>query len=220
LSSIAAELVTLHTVMARIQAQIATIEAVQSTADRIVQAAAEVPDEQLPKSLLIDATAPLPVAGGFYGVQHDARGEPYRWTGPDSAFSFEFFLSRAAPGRFVLHFTKVQNGAPASAMRCSLDGREIPVEVRSVPGGTEVHGLIPVRAGAGATVLTFVSPDPPATLEQAAPKDARRLGVSFRWLKLRTGPDEEPPSGAEQAVDGNAAPPAASPPTASQPEPA
>jgi hypothetical protein len=197
LKSIVLEFVRLHQSHAMLLSRLAAMEILQATIDRIAADAPEMLAIELPASVEIDATYSLSGDQGFYHLEQGEGIRPFRWTGPDPQFSFEFFVNREIPLRFVLEFARVYADAPPSTIRCYADGHETKGKLTRMRNGFELEGMLPPRVGRGASVVSFVCPVVLSPWEANVSADQRRLGVAFERLKVepltldRTGPDAE-----------------------------
>ena len=86
LLSIAKEIVQLNQMYASLLARVMAMESLQSTIDRIVDLELDLKSEELPETIFMDATYSLSKFGGFYELEYDQNGNPYRWTGPEAQF--------------------------------------------------------------------------------------------------------------------------------------
>ena len=191
LTSLASELASLHQAHQGLLARIVAIETFQSISDQVLTSIAAVP---LAKSVLVDAAFPLTVEQGFYPVEQDSAGTPYRWTGPTRTFYFELFIDRSAPCILALRFLRLfAVPLPMATVQCFVDGQPVESETDRVKQEFELHATLPSREMAGGTVVTFVCPATTSPREQGASKDDRSLGLAFRWLKIESALAEKTP---------------------------
>jgi hypothetical protein len=102
----------------------------------------------------IVATMPLKAEKGFYGIEHDEKGEPFRWTGPQSSFFFDLHLCRTAPLKFNISLAR-WGTAPSNTIRCFSDNYEIPL-IRTLTNSTISYtGILLPREVLGVTRLEF-----------------------------------------------------------------
>ncbi|HLY55970.1 MAG TPA: hypothetical protein VKS60_10465 [Stellaceae bacterium] len=147
---------------------------------------AELPRD-LPSTLVIDATHDLPAASGFHGVQIDALGLPYRWTGPTREFSFDVLIARDRPARFRLHFASIYADVAEPVLGCFVDGEEVAVETTEAGGNIIAQGTLRARREPGRSILTFLCPAVASPAATGRSQDRRSLGLSFRRLELEGG---------------------------------
>jgi hypothetical protein len=159
-------------------------EIMQTVHDRIVASAETQTIASMPRSVVIDAAFSLSVESGFYYLEYDVRGVPYRWTGPDPSFFFEVFVDRQAAATVRLRYSQIYSQEVGQPIQCYVDGEEIETTAIDVDGEFEVFGILPSRDSIGGTVLSFICPgvSSPSTVEQS--HDDRQLGLAFRWLRI------------------------------------
>jgi hypothetical protein len=118
---------------------------------------------------------------GFYALEHDNNGAPFRWSGGQPSFSFVVSIDRRASIELELQLMAVIDLRRQSPLRLELDGAEYRCEI--TPEGDHLAGrlLLPLRAAAGPTRLTFTVP----ALLRPDGSDRRELGIAFRELHLR-----------------------------------
>ncbi len=127
---------------------------------------------------------------GFHELEHDPDGQPFRWTGPDPRFSFEFFINRTTPARFVLRFGPLFTGGSPIGLLCFVDGEPAPVKLQAATTCFEAVGVLPPRRDAGGSVLSFVCPQMGSPASQGL-DDARMLGLLFRRLTVESTPEQQ-----------------------------
>jgi hypothetical protein len=181
--SLAHEIARSNELFVALFARVAAIEALQVVNDRIVDEGTILSPDQLPRSVRFDATYSLPRSNGLYALEYIPGGKPFRWTGPDPAFSFEFFVNRTEGAQAILHFERLYRGSPEE-IRCLVDGKTIPTRVVEGPEGLEIRANLPSRDDAGGTALTFVCPNIASPAEHEGNKDTRRLGLAFQSLNV------------------------------------
>jgi hypothetical protein len=162
------------------------MELYQSVVDRVVSAGEEGEPGLYPSKVRISADHSLEEASGLYSLEHDADGTPFRWTGPQSRFSFQFLVDRRTPARFRLRFGRHVNGIVPDRMGCFADGEEITTGLERLVDGYELTGLLPARPHQGGSVLTFICPHTQEPSDAGASADNRRLGVTFRTLEIES----------------------------------
>jgi len=87
LKSIAQELLRLHQAFDMLAARMHALEITQTTYDQMVTSSETIAFAPLPRTALIDASFSLSTESGFYPLEYDNLGVPYRWTGPNRLFS-------------------------------------------------------------------------------------------------------------------------------------
>jgi hypothetical protein len=118
---------------------------------------------------------------GFYGLEHDDRGAPFRWSGGQSSFSFSVLIDRSAAIELELSVMSMINLRRQSPLRLEIDGAEYALGIERAGDRLEGRMVVPPRAAAGPTSLTFTVP---ALLRPKGP-DPRELGIAFCELHLR-----------------------------------
>jgi hypothetical protein len=141
---------------------------------------------QLPTRLDIQAAQLLEQQQGFYELEYDDEGGPFRWTGPQRHFSFRVNVDRRLPLAIELDVIWLVDEARQRDLNLLVDGNLLPFHLRR--GGAGYHGraLLPPAERQAATTLTFVVP---ITL-QPSPADTCRLGIAFRKLTIRPAGSE------------------------------
>jgi hypothetical protein len=181
LSSVATELLRIHNALSNARARITALEVIATLNDKIIAADNPQAFDNLPRSIIIEASFALSAETGFYWLEYDTTGRPYRWTGPESLFFFELFVDRNYPLDMSLRYSRLQ--VPGiNPVRCYVDGKEVEVKIRDVDGEFEVYAVIPPRRFLGGTVIMFECWNVQVEKEQSA--DSRKLGLAFRWLKI------------------------------------
>lgn len=201
LASLTSELVLLHQSNAAAVARIAALEAFQSISDRVLESDSSIATE-LAKSVWVEAAFSLSAENGFYGLEHDANGVPYRWTGPEPTFYFELLLDRSSPATLSLRFLKIfRTPSPEKVLRCFVDGQPVAVQTRAIDGEFELNAAIPHRKAGGASVIAFLCSSMQSPLTAGVSQDRRCLGLAFRWLKIDRTTAENNAAVAGQLVD-------------------
>lgn len=192
IASIASEIARLDQACHKLQARLVAMETLQLLMDRIAVADQQVAAAELPRAVVIDASYSLSGAGGFYEIEYDTEGKPFRWTGPDRPFSFVFLVNRLHGARFSMEFSRIYAHAPVESIQCLVDGEPTAVVVAQKADGFALSGELPPRSGNGGSVLTFISPVTVSPAEVETTFDRRTLGVAFQWLSV-TAKAEAPP---------------------------
>lgn len=106
------------------------------------------------KQLKIDAAMPIKLEKGFYGIEHDKKGYPFRWTGPENSFFFDLHLCRTTPLKFSLTLSR-WGTAPSNKIRCFSDNREIPLVMKLTSSVIEYSGVLLPLEALGVTRMEF-----------------------------------------------------------------
>jgi hypothetical protein len=140
------------------------------------------PAEPLP--LRMDAASRMLDETGFHQLEHDAAGNPFRWTRSESRFYF--VVDRASPARFSAQFGGMAVRNASAGIRCLADGAPVHMEVSAGANNFQLSGLLPARPSAGGTTLNFMFPvSSPA---ESGSLDTRLLGAAFYWLQIEKAP--------------------------------
>jgi hypothetical protein len=182
LSTLAAEFLKLNRAYHLLAAKMAAMETLQTTIDRIAQIEAEA---MYADDVAIFADQPIPGSWGFHKLEYEPSGTTFRWTGPEQAFSFQFFLNRKTPTRFSMQFGRIFSGASVDGIRCLVDGTEVPTKILTESDGYKIQGQLPARRDAGGSVLTFICPSMESPINCQKTTDDRLLGLSFRSLQIK-----------------------------------
>jgi hypothetical protein len=185
LNSIAEELLRLHRAYQAVVARMHALEITQSTYDQMISSGEPLALQTMPQAAIIDASFSLSTEAGFYHLEYDSLGVPYRWTGPEPTFLFELFIDRQLPAAIRLRFSQATFAHSRRTVRCYVDGHEIATALVDVDGEFEVRGMLPPRDLVGGSVLSFVCPSVSAPDGQ---QDIRLLGLVFRWLRIEAVP--------------------------------
>lgn len=188
LASLGAELLRLHEAYAAMSARLNALEVTQSLQDKVLEAEQLHQLSELPNALSIEASFALPASAGFYALEYDNVGNPFRWTGPDPVFHFEIMLNRTGPANLCMRYMRLFAALSNQKVRCYVDGDEIETEHWAIDSECEVRGLIPPREGPGATVVMFVCPRVASPADLHVSEETRKLGLAFRWLKIACEP--------------------------------
>lgn len=132
---------------------------------------------------LIDANAVRPLACGFYTVEHDAWGRPYRWTGPGRRFEFRLLLDRRRSWEFRMKL-RAPGSADSKGLAAFIDSGEVVLSGSLERGFNFVTGIIPPSDTNAARLAfehqcTFV----PQEIDPGS-HDRRRIGLQFFELQL------------------------------------
>jgi hypothetical protein len=181
LHSIAEELFRLHRAYDALVAKMHALEITQSTYDQMIASGEPAALQAMPRSTVVDASFSLSTEAGFYHLEYDNYGVPYRWTGPEPTFLFELFIDRQSPADFRLRFSQASFNQAQRPVRCYVDGHEIATVLIEIDGEYEVRGTLPPRDLTGGSVVSFLCPSVSAPSGQ---QDIRLLGLVFRWLRI------------------------------------
>ena len=185
LNSIAEELFRLHRAYQAVIARMHALEITQATYDQMISSGEPVALETMPQATVIDASFSLSTEAGFYHLEYDSLGVPYRWTGPEPTFLFELFIDRQSPAAFRMRFSQATFTRAQRTVRCYVDGHEVATTLVEADGEFEVRGILPPRDLVGGSVVSFVCPSVSAPGGQ---QDTRLLGLVFRWLRIEAAP--------------------------------
>jgi hypothetical protein len=195
LVSLASELLRVGRAHAALAARVSAMEVLQTTIDQILATESEAESTIFPHKVVIEAASSLQNASGLFPLEHDSLGRAFRWTGPDTNFSFQLFFDRRTAAHFCLQFGAHVTRLPPEWMRCFVDGNEIVSVIARVPEGYELRGKIPARRYQGGTLLMFICPASAPSGENNPDGDPRLLGVSFQTLSIESiGADNQPGS--------------------------
>src|SRR6185369_1491570 len=138
------------------------------------------------QSMKIDAGLPLRKEQGFYELEYDRLGHPYRWVGPKRTFFFDLHLDRTVPLELKIQFGK-HPLCTGEGLRCFSDNVEIPLLFKTTDSFLEFTAVLLPREFIGLTRLVFVARKSfvPSLLNESS-KDNRRLCLLF--LELSASP--------------------------------
>jgi hypothetical protein len=140
---------------------------------------------------------------GFYSLEHDQDGAPFRWTGnQSSSFSLSLSIDRRMAIELELRAISVINRRRQLPLVLEVDGAKFPLAIKWAGDHLAGRLVIPARAAAGPTLLTFSVP----VLLRPRGSDRRELGIAFSELHLRPAETLFPPrtAGLEQGREGHA----------------
>jgi hypothetical protein len=203
--------------VAALRREMAAIKLVQQARDILLPQAREQYAGR--RKLVVEAGMPMPADRGFYGLERDGVGNPFRWTGPQAAFHFDFHLDRTVPLRFVLQMP-LWGAEHAQGLRATSDEAVLPLVRRAGHRVLDFEGVLMPRESLGVTRLTFIAhklSTVPADVEETS---TRQLGVPFLRLAVSEIGDAEladwlkaaETAPAEAGVESNAPQPAAAHP--------
>jgi hypothetical protein len=201
LVSLAGELERLHQANQAVLAKIAALETFQSISDQVLELGSNAPTESA-ESVTVDAAFSLSAENGFYGIECDAKGTPYRWTGPEPAFYFDLLIDRSSTAALTLRFLKIfGHPSPENRLRCFVDGQSVAVQTREVDGEFELNAELPRRSATGGSVIMFLCPSSRSPLTEGTSQDKRCLGLAFRWLKVDRAAEGKHTEGGAKSLD-------------------
>jgi hypothetical protein len=183
--SIAKELSQIQSAHNDLLGRMVAIESMQAVFDRLYAQAATTVEAALPRSIQIRADEALPPSWGFWALEYEPEGTPFRWTGPSSVFSFDFSLDRSAPAAFTVEFGRMFDSSGVGELRCQVDGENVGASLFLTSHCHELRGIIPPRTHGGATTLAVTCPAMTSPAALLATDDHRSLGLSFRRLTVR-----------------------------------
>jgi hypothetical protein len=158
------------------------------------------------RKAVVEAGMPMPADRGFYALERDGVGNPFRWTGPTPAFHFDFHLDRSVPLRFTLQMP-LWGAEHAAGLRAACDDMIVPLLRRQGNRVLDFEGVLLPREALGVTRLTFIADHVKAVASDSDDGATRQLGVPFLrltvaeaseaevadWVKgIEPGPADEP----------------------------
>ncbi|HEV8689465.1 MAG TPA: hypothetical protein VGQ91_04145 [Ideonella sp.] len=142
------------------------------------------------RKAVVEAGMPMPSDRGFYGLERDGLGNPFRWTGPTQAFHFDFHLDRSVPLRFVLQMP-LWGAEHAQGLRAICDEMTLGLVRRSGNRMLDFEGMLLPREALGVTRLTFVAEHMSVASSDADEGATRQLGVPFLRLSVSEASEAE-----------------------------
>lgn len=143
----------------------------------------------------IDAAFNLTAEQGFYDIEYNQSGVPFRWTGPSNIFYFELLLDRSEARELILKLGASLNEENLDTLRCLIDDQEILLKKEKKGGPYYFKGIVPKRTAIGWTRISFIVPHPVKISEiNPESEDSRALGVAFSDLTIKPlamEPEEE-----------------------------
>ena len=180
MNAIGEELSELQLLAARYSDQVQ--QAAQSFSARLKLLQATIAAQSsLPDSITIDAIHPA-AENGFYDIEYEASGWPFRWSGPSRDFSFSLEIDRSAARRLRLHLIAVVDSEQQSDLLFLVNGVSVPLRIAEQDEGWfEYEAIIPADPGVRTTSLVVAVP---CVLRPNNVEDTRLLGVAFRELRI------------------------------------
>lgn len=139
---------------------------------------------------VIEASMPMPAEHGFYALERDGIGNPFRWTGPTPTFHFDFHLDRSAPLRFVLQMP-LWGAEHANGLRVVCDEMTLPLLRRPGNRVLDFEGMLLPRESLGVTRLTFIADHVSEVAAESEDDAPRQLGVPFLRLTVSEASEAE-----------------------------
>jgi len=135
------------------------------------------------RKVIVEAGMPMPAEHGFYALERDGVGNPFRWTGPTPEFHFDFHLDRSVPLRFVLQMP-LWGAEHASSLRAMCDEMTVPLLRRPGNRVMDFEGMLLPRESLGVTRLTFIADHVSTVAAETDENAPRQLGVPFLRLTV------------------------------------
>jgi hypothetical protein len=180
MNAIGEELSELQSLAARFSDQVQQAAQTFSARLKLLEGAIAA-QSSLPDSITIDAIHPA-AETGFYDIEYEDSGWPFRWSGPSRDFSFSLKIDRNAPLRLRLHLIAMIDPKLQSDLLLLVDGVSVPIRVaEQEEGWFEYEAIIPAGAGVRETHLVIAVP---CLLQPNNIEDPRLLGVAFRELRI------------------------------------
>ncbi|WP_026793729.1 MULTISPECIES: hypothetical protein [Planktothrix] len=138
------------------------------------------------QKVTIEADFPLKSEQGFYHLEYDQKGNPFRWTGPEEFFNFDVVIKREQPWELVLRLFSALAPVNLKKIRCFVDELEIELEQKKINGIFYFQGIIPSCTGKFRTTkISFLVPKIVKNSEiNPESEDHRLLGVAFSQLLI------------------------------------
>lgn len=181
--AIAAELASLGARLDRLEATVKGLQDFGVLRQRLESIDALVAGHlPLPRSVDLRASENLAGQQGFYPVEFSGDGKPYRWTGPETFFSFEVVVDRAVPLQLALHIMRFVNYGRQRDLSLLVDGDVVAGELRQSGKEFVLEAVLPEREAKGTTEVVVILPRVEAPADTG---DPRLLGLAFTRLTLR-----------------------------------
>jgi hypothetical protein len=122
---------------------------------------------------------------GFFDLEFEGSGIPFRWSGRQPWFSFSIPIDRCTPVELTLKVISVVDFERQSLIAVEVDGLEYALKLNKVADGhAEGRLVLPSRFSAGATSLAFKVP----VLLRTKGTKGKKVGIAFRELSLQPAP--------------------------------
>ena len=182
------ELAGLQLSVENIEFQLKVITSHLLMPDRLLPGCA-VSGTQAGTRLEIDAEFPLPTEQGFYPLEYNNNGVPFRWTGPGAFFYFDVFVQRQQKSKLELQVINTILDKNVDNLRCFVDNVEVSLSHHRAKKLYSFQGVIPAFPSSGSSRISFLIPNPVKTSDvYPETGDNRVVGVAFS--KLIVQPDE------------------------------
>lgn len=167
--------------MSTLRRELEAIKLVQKSRDILLpQARAQYAGR---RKLAIEAGMPMPTERGFYALERDGVGNPFRWTGPGATFHFDLHLDRSVPLRFVMQMP-LWGAEHAQGLRASSDDTTLPLVRRPGHRVLDFEGVLMPRESLGLTRLTFTASHLSTVPADAEETTTRQLGIPFLRMSI------------------------------------
>ena len=179
LAALEAALGALREEHAVLQAQFAAFLETDRIRD-LIPTRTEPPRQPARTACKLSAAEFIEPGSGFYQLEQDEGGEPYRWTGPGNAARVRFNVDRGAPLLITLELALLGANTEHDVFTVEVDGIAYPMRAAGGIPTVLQAGPVPPRAGPGVTELLFHIP----VAFSPGNTDARRLGVAMRSVAV------------------------------------
>jgi hypothetical protein len=175
------ELAELRVAIGRIEARQELLSDVLAAGTLTEEASAPISDSDLPKELTISANHRLDSEAGFYWLEHNGLGIPFRWTGPGTVFEFGLVVSRSEPMLIKIEMAATIDEKNIDEAQCFIDGKRVKVSSTRSEGGPGfvLEFIAPPRSRPGHTALKVYTP-----YVRSANGGDREIGVAFSSLSV------------------------------------
>lgn len=184
-AAIADELIAVQINIERLSRDLQSICAYQSYSRYFDLIIPEEDSRSLPEAISIQASESLLSRDGFWPIDYDAGGTPFRWTGPDTHFAFHFFVDRKRSRHLSVVAVDCVDFAKQKGLRVFVDGEPVSVRVTAHGRGMKISAELPARHGATATEIVIALPHVGLHPEV---KDGRLVGLAFAELEISATP--------------------------------
>lgn len=176
------ELAELRVAIGRIEARQELLSDVLAAGSLAEESSAAILDADLPREIKISADHRLDADAGFYWLEHNGEGVPFRWTGPNTVFEFGLVLSRAAPMMIKIEMMATVDEKNIDEAQCFVDGKRVEVSstCNETGAGFVLQCIAPPRSRPGLTALKVYTP-----YVRSASGDDRAIGVAFSSLSVQ-----------------------------------
>jgi len=119
---------------------------------------------------------------GFYRLESDGHGGPFRWTGPSRAFRIRVAIDRRLDFQGALILLGSESKLNLSNIQCNVDGTDVELEQNSKT--YKYSFRLPRRRSPAPTLFEFITRETISPIRFGAVVDDRKLGVIFSELVL------------------------------------